>query len=746
MSRPAHLLALWLSLGSALGATPQEGPDPAAAARESHARMVATLAKVGEQAELLNRFLGEGDEPRMRAAIAAADETTPPRELAFHHYRLGLDLLRLARPEEAIASLDRARELLAELPERPKFYANLVYDLAVAHMRLGELTNCVARHTSRSCILPIEGDGVHVDPTGSRNAAKWFREARTLDARGSGHEVSARWLLNIVTMTLGEYPDALAEDERIDFGVFDTEEPFPRFTDVSAELGLDVIDHSGGAIVDDFDGDGLLDVMSSSWHSAGQLRLFKNRGDGSFEERTAAANLTGILGGLNLVQADYDDDGDLDVLVLRGAWLFGPEGKHPNSLLQNQGDGTFLDVTYLAGLAQNDYPTQTGAWADYDLDGDLDLYVGNEAVRFHRYAGQLFQNQGDGSFVDVAKEAGVANLRFAKGVVFGDYDGDRWPDLYVSNLDAPNRLYRNQRDGTFVDVAEELGVTEPTKSFPVWFWDFDNDGHLDLFVSSYDKGENWASYRLTTVAAGYLEDVTGFETPPPRLYRNDGKGGFVDVAAAAGVARPTLPMSGNFGDLDNDGFPDFYLGTGYPYYDGLVPNVMLWNRGGTRFEDVTTAGGFGHLQKGHGIAFADLDQDGDQDVFEQMGGAFPGDAFANALYENPGFGNHWLKVRLTGVESVRSAIGTRIRAVFREDGVERSVYRHVGSGGSFGANPLMQHLGLGRATKVDRLEVWWPKSDTTQVFRDLPADLRVEITEGEGEPRLVEERAFALDR
>jgi len=173
-----------------------------------------------------------------------------------------------------------------------------------------------------------------------------------------------------------------------------------------------------------------------------------------------------------------------------------------------------------------------------------------------------------------------------------------------------------------------------------------------------------------------------------------------------------------------------YLGTGFPQYEGLVPNVMYWNRGGKRFADVTTAGGFGHLQKGHAIAFADLDRDGDQDVFAEMGGAFKGDAFGNALFRNPGFGNHALTLVLVGVQSNRSAIGARIRCDLVEDGTTRSVYRHVSSGGSFGASPLRQAIGLGRAEQVDVLVIEWPTSGLVQTFRDVPAGRTFRVTEG----------------
>ena len=162
-----------------------------------------------------------------------------------------------------------------------------------------------------------------------------------------------------------------------------------------------------------------------------------------------------------------------------------------------------------------------------------------------------------------------------------------------------------------------------------------------------------------------------------------------------------------------------------------MPNVMYRNREGKSFADVTTAGGFGHLQKGHAVVFADFDNDGDQDIFEQMGGAFAGDRFKDSLYENPGLGNHWITVELVGVQTNRSAIGARIRIEVVEDDKRRSIYKHVNSGGSFGANPLRQTIGLGQAEKIDLLEVYWPTSDQAQNFRDVPVDRHVRIVESQ---------------
>jgi hypothetical protein len=220
-----------------------------------------------------------------------------------------------------------------------------------------------------------------------------------------------------------------------------------------------------------------------------------------------------------------------------------------------------------------------------------------------------------------------------------------------------------------------------------------------------------------------------------RLYQGDGKGGFRDVTKEKGLERVTLPMGSNFGDADNDGYPDFYLGTGYPDYEGIMPNRMFYNLQGKSFADVTTASGLGHLQKGHGVAFADYDHDGDQDIFIEMGGAFPGDAFADAVFQNPGFGNHWIVIKLVGNKSNRAGVGARIRAVVTESGSTRQIYKWVNSGGSFGGSPLRQQLGLGQASVVDRLEVYWPTSDATQTFERVPADQMIEIREGEDDFR-----------
>ena len=702
---------------------------PPATLTPGHRRMLETLRRIqDETVDSNNAFLGAGPLNEVTTQLATLTPGVPDLRVWLFHRAAGRHELRLGRPDLAVAHDLEAYRQLGAFPDQipPDKAAETVFNLAVAYLRLGEVSNCAQRHTADSCILPIRGDGVHALPEGSTQATRYFLETLERSPANSTLAVKARWLLNIAQMTLGKYPDGVPAPWRIYPQAFASEEPFPRFPNIAPRLGIATLNLAGGAIADDFDGDGDFDLMLSSSDTAGPMTYWRNNGDGTFSDRTEAAGLGGELGGLNLVQADYDNDGDGDVLVLRGAWLR-EFGLHPKSLLRNNGDGTFVDVSYDAGIAEPFFPTQTAAWGDYDNDGDLDLYVGAETSEKVQASNQLFRNNGDGTFRDVAAAAGVLNQRYAKAVVWGDYDGDRFPDLYVSNIGGENRLYHNNRDGSFTDVAPQAGVTLPIGSFPAWFWDFNNDGALDIIVWSY--GGAASPPDVADVAASYLDLPHRAELV--HLYQGDGRGGFRDVAAACNLKRVLLPMGSNFGDLDNDGWPDMYLGTGYPYYEGLMPNVLYHNRGGRSFADVSTAAGVGNLQKGHGVALADFDGDGDQDVYEEMGGAYPGDGAAAALYQNPGFGNHWIKIKTIGTRSNRAGVGARIRLEVVEGGVRRSIYKTVNSGGSFGASPLLQHLGAGRAERIARLEVYWPASDTTQAFEDVAVDQTLVITEGQ---------------
>jgi hypothetical protein len=215
----------------------------------------------------------------------------------------------------------------------------------------------------------------------------------------------------------------------------------------------------------------------------------------------------------------------------------------------------------------------------------------------------------------------------------------------------------------------------------------------------------------------------------PRLYRNLGNGTFSDVTRQARLDRAILTMGANFGDLDNDGFLDIYLGTGGPDLRLLLPNRMFRNAGGKTFEDVTTSGGFGHLQKGHGIAFGDIDADGDQDIYAVMGGWYTADGFRNALFENPGHGNRWITLRLRGTRTNRLALGARIKLTLAEPSGPRVVHAVVGTGGSFGSSSIQQEIGLGRAERIESIEVTWPVSGKRQVLANPGLDRVLEIRE-----------------
>ena len=705
-----------------------------------HNRMLGLLERIADRTPDENLFLGDRTARMLRKRLASLPASTSNPIKWRHHMQAGEKELRLGNEADAINHFKEALAITqlnrTEVPRHAVIESH--FYLGLAYMRMAETQNCCLRHTPESCILPIRGNGIHSEQDSSRKAISQFTEVlkRTTENTRPVFSLGTRWLLNIAYMTIGTYPDDVPSQYLIPPHAFESKETIPRFNNIAPRLGLDVFDLSGGAIADDFDNDGYLDIVVSTWDVKGQMRYFRNNRDGTFSDRTRESGLLGLYGGLNLVQADYDNDGYVDILVLRGAWL-GRNGRHPNSLLRNNGDGTFTDRTFEAGLGDVHYPTQTASWGDYDNDGDLDLYIGNESSKEFIAPCQLFENNGAGIFTDVAERARVQNHRIAKSVVWGDFNDDGLPDLYVSNLEKRNRLYRNNGDGTFTDEAKRLGVHTPLRSFPSWFWDFDNDGALDIYVSAYSSGiEHVAADALgLAVNAGIA-----------RLYRGDGGSGFSEVSDQYNLVSPTAPMGSNFGDLDNDGFLDFYLGTGWPNYWELMPNILYLNQAGERFTNVTYAGGFGHLQKGHAVAFADFDNDGDQDIFEQMGGAYPGDAYSNALYENPGFENNWISIKLIGVQSNRSAIGARIHLKVLENGLPRSIYKHVNSGGTFGCNPLRQTIGLGKSKEVEQLEVIWPSTRLTQTFENVPCNQFIEIVECAQEYTVLKLRRLTLGK
>jgi hypothetical protein len=667
-------------------------------------------------------FVGLAPLREHEARFAKLTATTPLETVYAVCIPLGDARLQEGNIAGAIAAYERCRAIAKLAGDRDALLAT-TSKLALASMRQGERANCVSHHNSDSCIFPLRGGAIHVDPAGSKRAIALLTEI--LDSLAPD-DLDSIWLLNVAHMTLGTWPDGVPPRWRIDPKAFESEHDLPRMPDVAVKKGLRIFARSGGAAVDDFDGDGRLDVVVSSSDPEESLRMFRQKGDGTFEDVSARVGFTGQTGGLNFLHFDANDDGRLDLLVQRGAWL-GESGKVPNSLLIQQPDGTFVDRTLEAGI-ETAAPSQVAVTADIDNDGDLDLFLGYESQPLAagtEFPSRMFKNRGDGTFEDVTRKAGVQNLRYCKGAAFGDYDGDRLPDLYVSNLGGPNRLFHNNGDGTFQDVALAAGVAEPKDSFATWFFDYDNDGDLDLYCTCYARGT-----RTGELCAFYKDGKAPGDTQ--RLYENVGLGHFRDVTRERGLARPVFPMGSNFGDVDNDGYPDIYLGTGDPDFTSLWPNILYRNDGGRRFQDVTTATGTGHLQKGHGVCFADVDGDGDQDLFEELGGAVRDDAFQSVLFENPGHGNHWLTVRVVGHATNRFGVGVRLLATIEEGAGMRSIVTFVGGNSSFGGNSLQAEMGLGQAQKLRELEVDWPTTGKTDRFTDVPLDRIVVVEEGKG--------------
>lgn len=615
---------------------------------------------------------------------------------------------------KAIAQFEAAyqnlQQLLRDQPEYAEDKTSLEEIIGIAHLRRGELDNCVHRHNAEMCLFPLRAAGQHKLKTGSSIAVEYFQ--KHLASKPDNLEV--RWLLNLAAMTLGQYPQGIKRDWLIPMPTIAAADRLPKFPDIAAKVGVDIVSGAGGSIVDDFDNDGYLDIVISSVDACEPLRYFHNNADGTFADWTYKAKLSDQIGGINCVQTDYNNDGWLDIFVMRGGWEFAMR----NSLLKNNGDGTFSDVTEASGLLSGDHRTHSAAWADFDNDGWLDVFVGHEET-----PSQFFRNNGDGTFADVSRKAGVNQTAFTKGASWGDYDNDGFTDLYVSNYGSENFLYHNNGNGSFTEVAKELNVDRPLMSFPTWWFDYDNDGWLDLFVASFVPS-------VTEVARGFLNLPPNAETM--KLYRNNQRGGFEDVTAKVNLNRVVPTMGANFSDVDNDGFVDFYLGTGAPSYTALMPNFMFHNREGKRFVDVTAATGTGHLQKGHGVAFGDWDNDGDQDLYVNIGGFIPGDRYNKALFANPNQnnGNHWLSVKLVGEKSNRAAIGAKIKLTLTDaKGVKTIRFREVSSGGSFGASSLTQHVGLGKAVKIETLEITWPMSRQVQMFRSVPMDQALTIQE-----------------
>ena len=672
-----------------------------------------------------NMFASEARIVYLDSLFRVTKDPTENLNLAF---RLGHAFLEAGREQDAVNLFSRIADFVKDVPASRRF---AIPALGLAYMRLAERNNCVNYHSAEACIAPIQGKGIHRDKEPAEKAIELFETA----LKENPDDLDSRWLLNIAYMVTGGYPGNVPREWIIPGLDARSKVNVNPFNDIAGTLGLDLKNRSGGMIVDDFNNDGNLDIISSAWGLDDPMHYFKNNGDGTFTDVSERSRISKFKGGLNITQTDYNNDGWIDIFIFRGGWQGQmAELEQPNSLIRNNGDGTFTDVTIQAGIF-SEHPTQTGTWNDFNNDGWIDLFIGNETMdpaRLHPC--ELYINNRNGTFTNVAAGIGMKVAVYAKGVSSGDYDNDGWADIFISTLGGQKVLLHNEggkgQGLHFKDVTNEAGFAGfENRTFPTWFFDFNNDGWLDIFMCSYEF-ERALSFYTAKEALNPSSDPAG----KVQLFMNNGNGTFTNVSSAMDMNQTSFSMGANFGDIDNDGYLDFYLGTGNPSYKSIIPNRLYKNLGGKDFTDVTNAARVGHLQKGHGVSFADIDNNGMQDIIEDLGGAYIGDAYHTALFYNPGQGNNnWIGLKLEGNTSNRQGIGSKITVTITENGRKRIIYREANSGGSFGSSPLRQSIGIGTARVIDEIKIVWPASGTTQVFKNIKPNQFIKITEGRQE-------------
>ena len=540
---------------------------------------------------------------------------------------IGLMHMYDGRFEEAAKWVDRARRDGTGLPR--EYQANLEALLGVAALRRGELENCVACVGPSSCIFPIAPEAVHQFPSGSRAAIEHFQAY----LKQRPEDLGVRWLLNVAYMTLGEYPAGVPEEYLVPLDRFRSPCCRPTGSTTSPrEVGprRPRPEHGRGIRFDDFTGDGLPDIFFSPATADRGASLFVNRGDGPSRNGRRRSR-PGEPGHVAERPARRLRQRRRPRCPAPPGRLGRPGADVPAA---QHGRRSVRGRDRAPRASREPIASQSAAWGDYDNDGKLDLYVVRRVPSRTR-PDRIATCAGSTTTMATARSptspTGRGHQRgWAKGAAWGDYDDDGRLDLYVSNMRRPQPALP-QRGRRHLHRRRPRSRAWPSRSTAsrCWFWDYDNDGRLDLFVCGYSPGS-----------------TTSSPTPRPARPPPSGPGSTAtwatassaDVTAEAGLDRVMLPMGSNFGDIDNDGFLDMYLGTGRPVYSSLVPNLMFKNVEGRRFEDVTEATGTGHLQKGHGVSFADWDGDGDLDLFVEIGGAAPGDQAHNVLFQNPGHG------------------------------------------------------------------------------------------------------------
>ena len=594
-------------------------------------------------------------------------------------------MLQLGLAEFRLGEADKAAERFKNIIQNYRRHSGAYYYLGVYYLRHEEPEKAVAN----------------------------FKESLRLKPR----DPETLWNLWTAYTKLGGYPEDLPEEFKIVVSseslLTDNRELITdnQFTNIAPDLKMDKVDGGRGSAWGDYDNDEDLDIVAVGTYQPHVL--YRNNGDGTFTNVADQAGIADPRGGWGSLFADYDNDGYSDLYITRGGW----SGAAENTLYHNNGDGTFTDVTYTAGVA-DPQSSFCAAWADYDNDGYLDLYIADGVIG-DGAANVLYHNNGDGTFTNTADMAGVANTGNSLGTAWGDYDKDGHIDLHVVNYGQSNVLYRNNGDGTFTDVTATTGMNLPvTDAFVTFFLDIDNDADLDIFISN--------SGSFQAFIAGQITGNATHDSDRQVLYRNNGDGTFTDVTRESGLYHAYGAMGANFGDINSDGYLDIYLATGAPQMGRLERDALLQNNGDGTFTDATIALGLGNIGKGHGVTFGDADADGDVDIYVPVGGAFIGDQWHNLFYQNTGARNNWITLKLVGVKSNRDGIGAKVTLRIGDS----VIYREVSGGGGFGStNSLSLEIGLGTHTKVDTLEIVWP-SGQVDTHRNLSINQKLIVTEG----------------
>jgi hypothetical protein len=490
-------------------------------------------------------------------------------------------------------------------------------------------------------------------------------------------------------------------DERLNF----------TLRDISLSAGVQGMRTFGrSAAWADYDQDGWMDLMVCN--SVGPNILYRSNGNGTFTDVSRAIGIPPLAEtSFGITWVDYDNDGDQDLYYIIGAEIGDDNSMAAeNRLLRNDVNttGRFTDVTQATNAGGGRRRSWGVCWADYDNDGFLDVYISNV-----KEPNVLLHNRADGTFEDVSAAAGVDQISTARFPLWLDYNLDGWMDLYVVNARADDRLYRNNRDGTFTDVAGEAGVTGVAAlTWAVVADDFNHDGWPDLYVVSWNNDQT----------AG-----------PAALYINQANGTFIDQATELSVGTIAPSMSVQTADINNDGHADILVGNGGP--PAAAPNFLYLNTfdtgtGKLGFVDVSDVSGLTHVMPGrsHGIGLADFDNDGDLDVYISDGGpaARPTSAEVNHFFVNEGANsNNWARLKLVGTRSNRDAVGARVKVVAGD------VTQHLfvrGTSGFNSSNEPFLRIGLGAATQADVIEIRWP-SGAVQTLENVSARTTLTVTE-----------------